>query len=256
MSKPGSPARLRLFGLPLDPLTMAETVRQVEDQLASGRPGAHLGVNASNIIGARADPAYAADLAAADLVGPDGQSVVWAGRLLGQRIPERVTGIDLMDELVELSARHGWRVYLLGARPAVIEAVAERFQERGVAIAGFRDGYFAPHEDERIAREIAALEPHLLFVGLPSPRKERFIIGAARPAGIPYSVGVGGSFDVIAGRVRRAPRLVQRMGMEWLYRLAQEPRRLFVRYAVTNVRFLSLVGRELAAQAVARRRRQ
>jgi N-acetylglucosaminyldiphosphoundecaprenol N-acetyl-beta-D-mannosaminyltransferase len=246
-----SPARLRVLGLPIDPLTMAATLRTVEQRLEERRPSAHASLNAANVVHAHNDAVFAADLEASDLVSPDGQSIVWTGRLLGVPIPERVTGIDLMLNLVRVAPQRGWRIYLVGARPRVAAEVARRLRARGVDVVGHRDGYFEPGEDAAVAAAVAATNPDLLFVGMPSPRKERFIIGAARPAGIPWAIGVGGSFDVLAGRVRRAPRLAQHWGLEWVYRLAQEPRRLLWRYTVDNGRFIGLVLREL----VARRRR-
>lgn len=247
--------RVRLFGLPLDPLTMGDTLTAIEQRMADGSPGSHVSLNAANVVTARGDVTYERDLEASDFVSPDGQSVVWAGRLLGLRIPERVTGIDLMLELASRAAERGWSVYLVGARPAVAAEVARRLKAQGVRVLGHRDGYFSPEEDQGVAMTVAASGADLLFVAMPSPRKERFIIGAARPAGVPFSIGVGGAFDVISGRVRRAPRMAQRLGLEWAYRLAQEPRRLMWRYATNNTRFLSLLGRELLSGARRRGRR-
>jgi N-acetylglucosaminyldiphosphoundecaprenol N-acetyl-beta-D-mannosaminyltransferase len=233
---------------------MRATIAEAERRIGSGKPAAHVGLNAANVVAARSNAAYARDLESADIVSPDGQSVVWSGRLLGLVIPERVTGIDLMLQLAARAPSRGWRVYLVGARPAVVAEVARRFKARGVAVVGWRDGYFPGSDDGVVAADVMAAGAHLLFVGLPSPRKERFIIGAARAAGVPFTVGVGGSFDVVAGRVRRAPPVAQRLGLEWLYRLAQEPRRLLPRYTVDNARFMRLLGGELLAQARRRRR--
>lgn len=237
--------RGRLLGLPLDPLTMRETADVVERHIATGQPGAHAGLNAANVMTAHADAVYARDLDAADIVSPDGQSVVWAGRLLGAAVPERVTGIDLMVELLKRARMHDWPVYLIGARADVVAELARRISMNGIAVAGFRDGYFGIDQDREVAAAVRASGAQLLFIGMPSPRKERFIIGAAREAGIPFSIGVGGSFDVLAGRLRRAPRWAQQLGLEWTYRLAQEPRRLLRRYAITNIRFIGLVASEL-----------
>lgn len=248
-------ARPRLFGLPLDTLTMEATVASIERHVAERRPGTHVGLNAANVVTARSNTAYAHDLESSDLVAPDGQSVVWAGRLFGLPVRERVTGIDLMLRLVKLAAANDWGVYLVGAREPVVAEVARRLTARGIRVTGHRDGYFDVTKDGDVAASVVASGAQLLFVGMPSPRKERFIIGATRPAGVPFSVGVGGSFDVLAGRVRRAPRLAQRMGLEWAYRLAQEPRRLGWRYTVNNARFISLVSRELVGRALRGRRR-
>lgn len=237
-----SRGRDRFLGLPLDPIDMEATLERIAERVASGMPGAHLGVNAANLVAARDDPTYRADLEAADLITADGQSVVWGARLFGIDVPERVTGIDLMDRLLDVARERRWGVYLLGARPETVERLAAQLEARGVTIAGRRDGYFDPGSSAEVADAVRASGAMLLFVGMPSPRKERFIIGHARAAGVPFSIGVGGSFDVLAGELRRAPPLMQRLGMEWLFRLLQEPGRLFARYAVTNTRFLLLMG--------------
>ena len=241
-------ARQHILGLPLDPLTMDETIYEIGRRIDGREPTAHTSLNAANLVAARDDHEFASDLEAADFVSPDGQSVVWSGRLLGLPIPERVTGIDLMLALVREAPYRKWRIYLVGARERIVAEVARRLSAEGVDVVGYRDGYFGPAEDGAVAEAAAAAGAQLVFVGMPSPRKERFIVGAARPAGIPCSVGVGGTFDVLAGRVRRAPLRAQSWGLEWLYRLAQEPRRLLWRYTIDNGRFVVLVARELLAQ--------
>jgi N-acetylglucosaminyldiphosphoundecaprenol N-acetyl-beta-D-mannosaminyltransferase len=246
-----APVRATFLGVPLDPLSMRETVQLIDEAIDVGRPITHLGVNGANLVQARDDPAYLADLAAADLITADGQSVVWGARLYGIGVPERVTGIDLMEAVLAESKRRGWSVYLLGARHEVVEALADRLATRGVRVAGRHHGYFPDDRATDLAAEIRASGATILFVGMPTPRKERFVIHEALPAGIPFSMGVGGSFDVLAGVLSRAPRFVQRLGLEWLYRLAQEPRRLLKRYVVTNTRFLVL----LVADAGGRRLR-
>lgn len=237
----GRGARANLLGIPLDPLGMDETVARIGRAIDEGRPIAHLGVNAANFVLAHDDPAYRADLERAELVTADGQSVVWGARLYGIGVPERVTGIDLMESLVTAAVDRGWSVYLLGAREEVVESVAQRMEAAGVRVAGRHHGYFPEDRSTDVAAEIRATGATLLFVGMTTPRKERFVIHEALPAGIPFSMGVGGSFDVLAGELSRAPKLAQRLGLEWLFRLVQEPRRLFARYLVTNTRFLLLL---------------
>ena len=248
-----TPAHFRatFLGVPLDPLSMRETVQLIGEAIDGGRPITHLGVNGANLVQARDDPAYLADLAAADLITADGQSVVWGARLYGIGVPERVAGIDLMEAVLAESIRRDWSVYLLGAQQEVVDALADRLATRGVRVAGRHHGYFPDDRATDLAAEIRASGATILFVGMPTPRKERFVIHEALPAGIPFSMGVGGSFDVLAGVLSRAPRFVQRLGLEWLYRLAQEPRRLLKRYVVTNTRFLVL----LVADAGGRRLR-
>ena len=243
--------RSRFLGVPLDLLDMAGTVASVEGHIERAEPGAHLGVNAANLVHARDDVTYLADLSSADIITADGQSVVWGARLFGLAVPERVTGIDLMEALLEAARRHTWSVYLVGARAEVVDLLASRLAARVIRIAGHRDGYFPMADASEVAAAVRESGAELLFVGMPTPQKERFIVQHARPGGVPFSIGVGGSFDVLAGGIRRAPRLMQRIGLEWLFRLVQEPRRLFGRYAVTNTRFILL----MLASAARRRRR-
>jgi N-acetylglucosaminyldiphosphoundecaprenol N-acetyl-beta-D-mannosaminyltransferase len=166
-----------------------------------------------------------------------------------------VTGIDLMEVLVAEAVERGWSVFLLGATDAVVERLAGQLAGRGVRIAGRHHGYFPEEDEADVAAAIRASGATLLFVGMPTPRKERFVIHQAVPAGIPFSMGVGGSFDVLAGELSRAPRAMQRAGLEWLFRLVQEPRRLLRRYLVTNTRFLALLVAEAGGRHFRGRRR-
>jgi len=253
MSSEPPQGRTRILGVPLDPLTMDETVARVVDHVDSGRPGCHMSVNAATLILARDDPQYLHWLEQADIAGADGQSVVTAAHLLSSHGPDRVTGIDLMERLLGEAQTRGWSVYLLGARPRVVARLARRLERRGISVAGYRDGYFGEGETDAVLADVRRSGAHLLFVGIPTPRKERFLIEHARPAGVPFSVGVGGSFDVLAGLVRRAPHWMQASGLEWLFRLAQEPGRLWRRNLTTNSRFMLLVARELIRVRLASR---
>jgi len=230
---------------------MTQTLAWVEDRVAAGAAAAHLCVNAANTVRAHREAEYRQLLGAADLVGADGASMLWAGSVLGVDVPERVTGIDLMTRACERAVERGWGVYLLGARPDVVARVAHDLGGKGVRVVGFHDGYLDGIDGHELAGQIAAAGADLLFVGMPSPAKERFVVECARPAGIPVSIGVGGSFDVLAGDLRRAPQAWQRLGLEWLFRVLQEPRRLLRRYAETNTRFVLLV----LAERLRRRRR-
>jgi N-acetylglucosaminyldiphosphoundecaprenol N-acetyl-beta-D-mannosaminyltransferase len=160
-------------------------------------------------------------------------------------VPARVTGIDLFDALLALAARRGYRVYLLGARPHVVARAAAEICSRhpDLVLAGFRDGYFGAAETESVVEEIRAAEPQLLFVALETPVKETFLAKYRERIGAPFVMGIGGALDVMAGERRRAPRVLQRLGLEWGYRLAQDPRRLARRYVVGNTVFTWLVLR-------------
>ena len=173
-------------------------------------------------------------------------SLVWAGRFLGCAVPERVTGIDLLSNLLRLAPRNGLRVFLLGAKSTVLEPLIERCREEHpeLEIAGWRDGYFAPHEHEAVVRQIAESGADILFVAMPSPFKDVWCERHRDRFGVKLIIGVGGAFDVLAGMVPRAPRWMQASGLEWTWRLMLEPRRLWRRYLVGNSRFLRLVFRD------------
>jgi len=193
----------------------------------------------------RGDPVLRRIINECGLVSADGQAVVWASRLVGDPLPARVAGIDLMNELFGLAEKRAWRVYILGARQDVLEQAVIEIVRRHPAlqIAGYRNGWFADAESEGVAAEIRSVDPDILFVGMSSPRKEYWLGCYGPTLGVPLVMGVGGAIDVVAGVTSRAPRWMQVVGLEWLYRLLQEPRRLGPRYLRTNGRFVALALR-------------
>jgi len=246
----------RLLGVPIHAATMREVVGLVEESVASRRRLRIGVVNAAKIVRMDRDPLLFQDVASSDLVLADGMSVVWASRLLRAPLPERVAGIDLMLAILERGSARGWRVYCLGASEPVLEAATAEIGRRfpGVVIAGRHHGYFTESEEAEVALDIAASRADVLFVAMTSPRKERFLGRWAVQLPVPVCHGVGGSFDVLAGKVRRAPPAWQRLGLEWLYRVKQEPRRLWRRYLVTNTLFCDLVLSELVRGRASRSR--
>lgn len=236
-----------LFGINLDALTMDETVAHCMVAVSSGRQLEIGVVNAAKLVKMRRDPRLRAAVTGCDLVVADGQSVVWASRLLRARLPERVAGIDLFVRLLAEAERHDLSVYFLGARPEVLERMQSRVREQfpGLRIAGSRDGYYTDSDAPAVADAIAASRAHMLFLGMTSPKKENFVAEYGERTGAKVIHGVGGSFDVLSGLVRRAPESWQRAGFEWLYRALQEPRRLGKRYLTTNLSFTALVLREM-----------
>lgn len=239
------PARMTVLDVAIDPLTMDETVHLARRAMRGGTPLLQSDVNVAKLFMMRDDPALAAAVNGSDIVSADGMGILWAARFLGLSLPERVTGIDLMDRLVQLCAEEGFRPYFLGARAEVVEAAVARFRDRypGLREAGFHHGYFPPEEAPEIAARIARSGADCLFVGMPSPAKELFLTRFRDRLDVAFAMGVGGSFDVVSGLRRRAPRWAQRAGLEWFVRLAQEPRRLGPRYLSTNLRLLGLVLR-------------
>jgi len=237
--------RVDFCGLPLDALTMAQTVSRITELVEAGGAHQHVVLNASKVVQSNDDPQLAAIIRGCALVNADGMSVVWGARFLGLPVPERVTGIDLFDRLLSVAEDREWPVYFLGARREVVKAVVEmqRSRRRSLAVAGWRDGYWSPAEEADVVSAIADSGARLLFVALPSPTKERFLHERLAEMGDVVGVGVGGSFDVETGLTRRAPLLLQRAGLEWAFRLMQEPRRMARRYLVGNPRFIALLLR-------------
>jgi N-acetylglucosaminyldiphosphoundecaprenol N-acetyl-beta-D-mannosaminyltransferase len=238
--------RRGLFGLPVDALTMAQAVARCTDAIKNGE---HLSVgvlNAAKVVAMRRDPQLRQAVTECDMILADGQAVVWASRMLGSPLPERVAGIDLFTELLAEAAGRGFRVYFLGARPEVLARMLAEAGRRfpGLPVAGARDGYYQAGEEAKIAEDIRRSGADILFVGMSSPRKEVFLSQWGTATGAKVIHGVGGSFDVLAGLTRRAPAWWQDHGLEWLYRASQEPVRLGRRYLTTNMSFIALVARE------------
>ena len=239
-------AASQVVGLRVHNLSEDETVDAIERLLDEG--GSHYGavVNAAKIVAANKDNALKRALLEADLVTADGMSVVWASRLLGQPLKERVTGIDLFERLVRLASEQGWAVYFLGARDESVRGVVERFTSAypALRVAGYHNGYFDASESAAIAEVIKQSSSDLLFVAMGSPAQECWIRSNLETTGARFALGVGGSFDHVSGLARRAPGWMQRSGLEWLYRLIREPRRLWRRYLVGNIAFVWLVIRQ------------
>jgi N-acetylglucosaminyldiphosphoundecaprenol N-acetyl-beta-D-mannosaminyltransferase len=235
-----------LFGYPVLAATPDQAVELCEDAIRSRRR-VQVGVlNAAKIVNATREPQLRQALLSCDAIFADGQAVVWASRILSRRLPERVAGIDLFQNLLALADRRGYSVYLLGATREVLDEVVRvvRRDHPHVRIAGSRDGYFSADEAADVAAEIGASGADMLFVAITSPKKETFIAVHSHTMNVPVTHGVGGSFDIVAGKVERAPRLWQQLGMEWAFRVLQEPRRMFMRYFRTNAAFIYLVFRD------------
>jgi N-acetylglucosaminyldiphosphoundecaprenol N-acetyl-beta-D-mannosaminyltransferase len=232
-----------LFGVPIAAATMAQALDRVEGAIAR-RERLQIGVvNAAKIVNMRRDAMLREDVLSSDVIYADGMAVVWASRLLGRPLPERVAGIDLMKNILARGMERHWRVFCLGATDEVLDQAIARMKVDypGVMVVGSQHGYFAAAEEEEVARRIAETRPDVLFVAMTSPKKENFLARWSGLIAAPVCHGVGGSFDVIAGKVERAPLAWQRLGLEWLYRVKQEPRRLWRRYLVTNTLFCGMV---------------
>jgi N-acetylglucosaminyldiphosphoundecaprenol N-acetyl-beta-D-mannosaminyltransferase len=240
--------RRELLECPFDRETMRSAVeRCVQWCLGPRAPHTVITANAAILCMMRADPELREACVRGDLIVADGMSVVWTSRLAGIPFPERVPGVEMTAHLLQAASEHALRVYFLGAREEVVADLARRCVRDypGLVVAGFRDGYFRPEDHAAIVEEIRRAAPHMLFVGMPSPFKETWCERYRTALDVPVIMGVGGTFDVLAGYVRRAPRLLQSMGLEWSWRLLMEPRKMWRRYLVTNSEYLWLAAAEI-----------
>ncbi len=237
--------------IPVANLTEDEAVVAIDKMISEG--GSHYAavVNAAKIVAATRDDRLKQVLLEADMVTADGMSVVWASRLLGQPLKQRVTGIDLFERLIGHAARRGWSVYFLGARDESVRGTVERFKSEHPAlkVAGYHNGFFAASETVAIAEAIWESAADLLFVAMGSPAQEKWIASQLARTGVRFALGVGGSFDHISGLAVRAPQWMQRAGLEWLYRFAHEPLRLWKRYLIGNLAFVWLIAKQLASRS-------
>ena len=240
---------ITMMGCRIDNLSMEETLVRIEEFIHSGKPHQHVVVNVDKLVKARHDPELRRIINECALINADGMPVVWASRLLGKPLKERVAGIDLFEALMRRAAQKGWRVFLLGARADVVREVAATYARRypGLVLAGVHDGYWQGEGAEaQVVRQVRESRADLLFVAISSPKKEQFLGLYQVEMRIPFAMGVGGSFDVAIGRVKRAPAWMQVAGLEWFFRFLQEPRRMFRRYFIDDMAFLWLLIKEAA----------
>ena len=234
-----------VLGCQIDRLNMEEAVERCVAAIESRRYLQHLAINAAKVVALHRDPRLRQVAGDCQLVTADGQAVVWAARVLGGRLPERVAGIDLMLRLTQVAAERSYGIYILGAKQDVLERAVDVLRQTtpGLNVTGYRNGFFGESEQAEVVQAIRDAKPDILFVAISSPMKEYFLGTHGPSLGVPFVMGVGGAIDVVAGITQRAPEAWQRAGLEWLYRLQQEPRRMLKRYAVTNTLFLGLVAR-------------
>jgi N-acetylglucosaminyldiphosphoundecaprenol N-acetyl-beta-D-mannosaminyltransferase len=226
---------------------MQETLALIEEKIVNGEQIHHVAVNAGKIVAMQKDIQLRESVNHSDLISPDGQAVIWASRFLGKPLKERVAGIDLMANLVEMAYKNHNKIFLFGATEEVVKNVVGKYSEiySPEIIAGYRNGYFSPSEEEAIAHQIADSGTQMLFVAITSPIKENFLYRHREILkNVNLIMGVGGSFDVVAGITKRAPSWMQKAGLEWFYRFAQEPQRMWKRYLVGNSKFIYLVLKE------------
>lgn len=235
------PKRYALLNTYVNALTMEETIECVEQIIARGTPTQHVVINASKVNLMNEDSEFAAIVNECPLINADGSSIVWAAKKLGVPVKERVTGCDLFQQLVAVAADKGYKIYLFGAKEEVVTEVKRLFEGKypDLQIVGYRNGYFSEEDEPQMVSDMAASGADMMFVAFSSPKKEYWVHKYLDDLGIPFVMGVGGSFDIVAGKTSRAPAWMQRIGMEWFYRFVQEPRRMWRRYVIGNAKFIA-----------------
>jgi N-acetylglucosaminyldiphosphoundecaprenol N-acetyl-beta-D-mannosaminyltransferase len=239
--------RLTFFGVKVDLLSLDDLVAVAEQAMASRKPVRHTALNVAKLVNLTNNAELAFDVNSSDIVGVDGMGIAYGLRLFGQRGVRRVAGIDLFYALLAHCAKTGRKPFILGATQANLERAMDEARRRypGLVFAGSRNGYFTADDRPQIVKQIASSGADCLFVAMPTPHKERFLNAHAAELGVPFMMGVGGSVDVLAGHISRAPLWMQNIGLEWLHRLLQEPRKMFLRYSRTNARFAVMLARSL-----------
>lgn len=239
--------KINFLGIPVDSMTMEETVTCIDNKIQQKQNVSHVVINAGKVVSMFKDSQLHDSVVSCDIINADGQSIVWAAHFLGLKLPERVAGIDLMQNLIDLAHTRGYKCFFFGAKEEVVRRVVEVYSQKygpGI-IAGYRNGYFTAGEEHEIAKQISDSKAQLLFVAITSPKKENFLHNYHDILkNVNFTMGVGGSFDIIAGITSRAPKWIQDIGMEWFYRLAQEPGRMWKRYLVGNTTFILMVLKE------------
>ena len=242
--------RVSICDIPVDALTMDQTLSIIDQAIHERRPIHHVVINAAKVVNAQKNDDLRSSITQCDIINADGKSIVWASRFLNCAVPERVAGIDLMENLVELAHSKGYRIFLLGAKEEIIYKVVEQYRKKygSNLVAGYRNGYFKKNEEVSVAQQIASSGADILFVAMTSPMKEIYLNTYKDVLKMSFTMGVGGSFDVLAGKIRRAPLWMQNAGLEWFYRVLQEPRRMWKRYLFGNSEFIYLIVKEKIKQ--------
>jgi len=238
---------IKMFGISINQIAMNQLLDIIDSAILYKDPIQIGVVNAAKIVNMRKNLDLRQDVISSDLILADGYSVVLASKILGKALPERVAGIDLMYRLLERGNIKKYRVYFLGATEEVSTLVEQEIKKDypNIIIAGRHNGYYSSNDEPNIAARIAKSQADILFIAITSPKKENFMAKWNNKMSVPIVHGVGGSFDIVSGKVKRAPLSWQNFGLEWLYRVKQEPRRLWKRYLVTNAIFIFLVLKEI-----------
>ena len=236
--------KIDFLGIPIAVVTMQETLDKIEKCIEANQQIHHSVVNAGKVVLMQKNADLKKSVLDADLINADGQAIVWAASFLGMYLPERVAGIDLMENLVALSFKKGYKCFFFGAQDRVVNKLIHKYSKlySKEIIAGFRGGFYNSVDEKDIVNEIASSGANILFVAMSSPKKEIFLnIFKYQLRNINFIMGVGGSFDVVSGEIKRAPIFMQKNGFEWLYRLIKEPSRMWRRYLIGNLKFIIII---------------
>ena len=241
--------RINFLGIEIDPLTMEETLDRVSEIVDKREITQHVVINVAKLVYTQKDAKLKNIINSCGLINVDGAGVILGAKFLGIKFPERVTGIDLMQNLVAYSSEKEYKIYFLGAKEEVVSKIVNDYKKiyPNLNIAGYRNGYFSSEEEDKVAEDIKNSGADILFVAMGSPKKEIFINKFIQKMQVPFVMGVGGSFDVVSGKIKRAPLWMQKLYLEWFFRLIQEPKRMWKRYLVTNTKFAFLLLKEFLA---------
>jgi N-acetylglucosaminyldiphosphoundecaprenol N-acetyl-beta-D-mannosaminyltransferase len=242
--------KINILGVYISKVDLASTLEILEGFIREGKPHMVVTADSSAVVLAQRDRELRDIINSADLVTPDSVGILWAARRFGNPLSERVSGVDVFEFLCERAVAKGYRVFLLGAAPGVAEAAMNRLKQRypGLIVAGTHHGFFSANESPAVVEKIRDSKPDILFVAMGIPKQEKWIAANLQELQVPVCMGVGGTLDVVSGRVKRAPKWMQQVGLEWLYRLATNPRK--IKKCSTLPIFVYLVLRAGRGQAV------
>ncbi len=234
---------VKLFDINVAAINMEQTIKYILNRIDKRLITQHVVINAAKVVLMENDLKLKKIIENCPLINADGQSIVWASKILGRPLPERVTGIDLMENLIKVSVDRKYRIYFFGAKEEVVTKVISIYKNKypDLQIAGYRNGYFKENEVYKIIDDMKKSNADILFVAFSSPKKEYWLSDYMKKINIPFCMGVGGSFDIVAGKTKRAPHFMQKMGLEWFFRVLQEPRRMWKRYLIGNIKFIYIV---------------
>jgi N-acetylglucosaminyldiphosphoundecaprenol N-acetyl-beta-D-mannosaminyltransferase len=240
--------RINMLNCSIAKVTMPEVISLVESYVRNGTFHLGFGINADLAVKMNESREFKDIIHKSDIIFADGMSVVIASRLLRKSLPERIGAIELFEALLPIATEKQFKIFLLGTKDNILEKAVDcyHFKYPGIKISGFHNGYWSPNEEDSIIDKINMCSPDLLFLGISSPKREQFIDkNRSKFKSVSFALGVGGTFDIHAGKFTRAPIWIQKIGLEWFWRLLQEPRRMFWRYTVNNIKFIYLVLKDI-----------